>query len=47
MLAIPQFGDQPNNAAVIESSGMGVRMMIGDATEKSILQNLKKILSEK
>lgn len=46
MIVIPQFGDQYSNAAAIEANGDGVIMLLKDATQQNILENLRKVLKD-
>ncbi|CAH1160295.1 unnamed protein product [Phaedon cochleariae] len=47
VIVIPQYGDQPLNAKALEKVGGGVILYLQDATEKTILQSLNKVLSPK
>ncbi|XP_037293501.1 UDP-glucosyltransferase 2-like [Manduca sexta] len=44
VVGMPVFGDQPGNAAAIEESGLGVRILIEDLTKENLLEKIKTVL---
>ncbi|XP_016966273.1 UDP-glucosyltransferase 2-like [Drosophila biarmipes] len=47
MVALPIFGDQPGNAAVMEASGYGLALDLLTITEDSLRKALKEVLENK
>lgn len=47
ILVIPLYADQYSNAAFIVKNGIGIKMIIREATERNIVQNLKTLMSHK
>ncbi|XP_017056397.1 UDP-glucosyltransferase 2-like [Drosophila ficusphila] len=47
MVALPIFGDQPGNAALMEKSGYGLAIDLLSITEESLRETLKEVLENK
>jgi len=47
MVALPIFGDQPGNAAVMEKSGYGLALDLLTITEDTLREALKEVLENK
>lgn len=44
MIAIPAYGDQPTNAALLQERGFSITLGYSDITKEAVLQAIKRIL---